>query len=254
VAVPLATSAGTSVVEHDGRLWTAGPFLDGQPEAEPSASRFRIRGRLLGRLHRDLEEFDLPGQRPQFGKTWELDTWLVPSNVGTFNSVLAQFARDYGDLAASVRRSRHRNLRELSRLHYPDLPDLAIHGDFQNNNLLWSGGQLTGLLDFDFARRDALACDLSTILIPFQPLPLKHAGAFLNGYQAARPLSDREWALLPALARASLLWWVALLMAWWRTGANPNAARGIARTMALRMPALDRWEEAFRSLPRPSGS
>lgn len=250
VALPLRAPGGAKVLEHDGHCWVATALLAGEPQADPTPAMYHNRGRLLGRLHRDLASFPVDGQKPGAGKAWELDAWLAPANVGTFNEVLATFAIEEPELAAIVRRYRYRNLRELSRLHYPELPDMPIHGDFQGSNLLWHEGQLTGLLDFDFARRDARICDLATMLVPFEPLAPRFAGPMLEGYESVRQLSDIEWALLPALARASLLWWVALLLAGWRTGSDPNALAGITRTATIRLPALDVAEPGYRTLRR----
>lgn len=251
----LATKDGRPVVEHDGRLWTAAPFLAGEPQQSPTPAMYHNRGRLLARLHRDLVSFPVDGQKPGFGKTWELDAWMAPSGVGTFNEVLAAFAREHQDLASAIRRYRYRNLRELSRLQYPELPDMPVHGDFQRSNLLWQDGQLTGLIDFDFARRDAQVSDLATLLVPFEPLEARVAGPLLEGYESVRTLTEAEWALLPALARASLLWWLAQLLIGWRTGTIENALAGIIRTTTGRLPALDLIEPAYRALPRArSGS
>ena len=247
-APPLTPEGGEPIFEHGGHLWATAPFLRGEPQMEPGPAMFNITGRLLGRLHHDMAGFEADGQRSGFGKTWELDAWLEPAGVGTFNEVLAAFAGDYPDLAAQIRRYRYRNLRELSRQHYPDLPDMPIHGDFQRWNLLWEEGQLTGLLDFDFARRDALACDLAVLLVPFEPLEQRLAGPLLEGYQSVRQLSDVEWELLPALARASLLLWVALLLTGWRTGTNPTAVASITNTVTVRLQALDAAEAGFHAL------
>jgi homoserine kinase type II len=247
---PLASNTGQLVFEHGRSLWAAAPFLEGEPQAEPGPAMFNIVGRLLGRLHHDLAGFETEGQRPGFGKTWELDAWIAPAGVGSFNEVLARFSSEYSELGATIRGYRYRNLRELSRLHYPDLPDLPVHGDFQRSNLLWQEGQLTGLLDFDFARRDALACDLAVLLVPFEPLETRLARALFEGYGTVRELSEIEWALLPSLARAHLLLWVALLLVGWRTGANPTAVASIERTMTLRLPALEAAEAGFLQLRR----
>lgn len=250
VPVALRSTSGSKMIEHNGHCWVATPKLPGEPQPEPTPAMYHNRGRLLARLHRDLAAFPPDTQKPGAGKSWELDAWLAPSNIGTFNEVLAAFAFEEPDVSALVRRYRYRNLRELSRLHYPELPDMPIHGDFQGSNLLWSEGQLTGLLDFDFARRDARVCDLATMLVPFEPLDLRFAGPMLEGYESVRPLSEIEWALLPALARASLLWWIAQLLAGWRTGQDPGAVAGITRTAVVRLPALDAAEAGFRNLPR----
>ncbi len=249
VAKALPALDGARVFEHEGRLWSVAPFLPGEFATYDSPAQFNILGRLLGRLHRDLVSFPEEGQRPDFGKLWELDAWVGPAGFGSFNELLRDFERQYPDLAQLVRRQRYRNLRELSRLKYPDLTDLPIHGDFQRFNLLWHEGQLSGLLDFDQSRRDAHVADIAPLLMPHMPLELPLARALLDGYQAVRPLSDQEWDLLPALVRASLLWWVAYVLVQWRT--NPGEPGSIHRTMTVRFPAFEAAEASFRDL-RPT--
>lgn len=248
VATAFKSVTGATLLEHEGRLWAGMPYLEGRPAPEDRPAQFHIVGRLLGRLHRDLASFEIDGQRPDFGKTWELDAWVAPAGTGSFNELLRQFSGEYPDLAWAIRRQRYRSLRDLSRLHYPDLPDRPIHGDFQRNNLLWNEGQLSGLLDFDLCRRDALACDIAPLLMPFMPLDLKLAAALVEGYQEVRTLSDSEWDVLPSLVRASLLSWVAHLLVEWRLNGLPP--EGIARTMTVRFPAFDAAEPAFRALRR----
>ncbi|MBK7127454.1 MAG: phosphotransferase [Dehalococcoidia bacterium] len=246
VAPALPAIDGTKLVAHAGRLWAAAAYLEGETGAMETPASFHIAGRLLGRLHRDLASFELDGQRPDFGKTWELDSAVAPAGEGSFNDLLAAFAREHPDLASLIRRQRYRNLRELARLKYPDLPDRPIHGDFQRSNLLWTDGRFSGLLDFDQSRRDALVCDIAPLLVPFQPLDQKLAAALLSGYQTVRPLSDAEWELLPALVRSALLWWVAFLLVQWRT--RGGSVEGIARTMTVRFPAFEAAEPAYRGL------
>lgn len=246
--VPLASpaSGGREIVEHEDSLWSIAPFLRGVPGMVDSPSRYLIQGRLLARLHHDMENFPLLEQRPGLGKTWELDAWVAPANAGSFNGLVSAFASHYPEIAALIRRQRYRSLRELARLHYPNLPELPIHGDFQRFNLLWQDATVTGVLDFDQARRDARVCDLAIVLIPFMPLDLQLARAFLEGYESVRPLTDTEWALIPALVRASLLRWVAHCLARWRTANQP--AEPIIRTMTVRFPALEQVEPALAGL------
>lgn len=245
VAEAIASAADGTVIECGGRLWTAAPFLEGEPGRQDSPAQHTIYGRLLAGLHRDLASFPPGGQRPGFGKTWELDVMVEPAGEGSFNSLVSAFGQQYPALAASIRRQRYRNLRELSRLHYPDLPERPIHGDFGPWNLLFKEAQLAGIIDFDQSRRDALACDIAPLLMPFMPLDMRLVRAVLQGYESVRPLSDEEWALLPALVRAALLWWVASLLVRWRLeGGEPT---GITRTMTVRFPAWDEAEAGLRT-------
>ena len=132
--IALPASSGGLAVEFEGSAWTCHRFLEGLGVVTDTPAFRHITGRLLGRLHRDLSSFEKGGQRPGFGKLWELDVMVEPAGLGTFNALVGAFGREYPELAATIRRQRCRNLRELSRLHYPDLADHPIHGDFSPRN------------------------------------------------------------------------------------------------------------------------
>ncbi|GIW18643.1 phosphotransferase [Tepidiforma sp.] len=235
----LAAADGVMAVDEGGRPWTCEERLPGEPRELTTVAAWRIAGRLLGRLHRDLAAADPGTQRPGLGKAWELDVLTDAAGAGTFNRLVAAFGREYPELAAAIRRERYRNLRELARLGYPELPEQPIHGDFSAKNLLWRDGELSGLVDWEFARRDAALCDLAPLLMPFGPLEPQFARALFEGYAAVRPVSNQEFGLLPALVRASLLWWVAVELIRWRLEGGPPER--IARTMQVRFPAFERY-------------
>lgn len=236
-AIPAAD--GVPAIDSGGWAWTCEERLPGAPRELTTVAAWRIAGRLLGRLHRDLAAADPGIQRPGLGKAWELDVLTDAAGAGTFNRLVAAFGREYPELAAAIRRERYRNLRELARLGYPELPEQPVHGDFSAKNLLWAEGELSGLVDWEFARRDAALCDLAPLLMPFGPLEPHYARALFEGYAAVRPVSNQEFGLLPALVRASLLWWVAVELVRWRLeGGSPER---IARTVQVRFPAFERY-------------
>ncbi len=233
------TGDGAPAVEFEGWCWTCEGRLPGEPRELVTVAAWRIAGRLLGRLHRDLAAADPGEQRPGLGKVWELDLVTGAAGAGTFNQLVTALGEEYPELAAAVRRERYRNLRELARLGYPELPEQPVHGDFSAKNLLWANGELSGLVDWEFSRRDAALCDLAPLLMPFEPLEPQFARALFEGYAAVRPVSNQEFGLLPALVRASLLWWVAAELVRWRLEGGPPAS--IAQTMQVRFPAFERY-------------
>jgi Ser/Thr protein kinase RdoA (MazF antagonist) len=251
----LPAGSGTQVLECESRLWTAAEYLPGEHPPEDSTAMQHIYGRLLARLLRDMAAFPLDGQRPGFGKLWELDISVAPADAGSFNDLLRQFGEDYPGLANAVRRYRYRNLRELSRLHYPDLPDYPVHGDFGAENLLWQDGKLSGLLDFDWCCRDALACDLAAAF-PWDHMTSDRIRALIEGYEEVRRLDDTEWALLPALTRAHLLSFVAFRLVEWKMLGGTRPAASIERTVRDRLPrteGLERYLQDLRAGARPLG-
>ena len=73
----------------------------------------------------------------------------------------------------------------------------------------------------------------------YNSIDLGFAAAFLGGYEHERRLDDAEWALLPALFRAQLLWFVTYRLVEWRTTGGQRPVASIARTVEKRLPALD---------------
>jgi homoserine kinase type II len=243
---PLPTAGGETVVRHSGHLWSLAPFLPGEPELAPTPERWALRGKLLARLHADLASFENSDQRPGVGSVIDLDAWLAGSGL-TFEKAVATLAETHPELAGHARERRERSLEELARLGFDALPRQAIHGDFQDYNLLWSGHELTGLLDFDSARLDAPVVDLAVMLMPFMPLSVEETAALLRGYESVRQLSPQERASIPALVRAHVLWWVATLLGGFVAGSMPYAIAGLTRTLTVRFPALDEADARWRA-------
>lgn len=253
VAVPIPDAAGATLAELDGGRYSLFPYLAGEPAPQESQAHRRIKGRMLARLHADLAGA-LDHQRQGFGRAWELDATLQSAGAESFNSALSVFGREHPDLAAAIRRQRYRNLRELARLGYGDLPSTVIHADFHHHNLLFTGAELTALLDFDSVRLDAPACDIACSLVndctappDYNAIDVDRAAAFVEGYARMRPLSVDEIEMLPALVRAAILGLVAFRLAEWTAGLSDRAKASIERTVRSRFPALDSGESRLRS-------
>jgi homoserine kinase type II len=260
------TVGGRAVVEAHGSIWSLFPLLPGERPAAATSAFAGIIGRLLARLHQGLGRSDgndaLDSQRPGFGSAWELDQFVVGDGHASFNALLLQFAGEHAELGRQVRALKYHSLRELARLHYGDMPAQPIHGDFSPDNLLFTGPQLTGLLDFDSARRDALAFDVAQSLWQCCPSPSNPdaissslAGAFLQGYAGHRPLTEADAVLIVPLIRAALLGFVLWRMLNWAAGADPDrAVASIARTLQRRLPALDAAGRELEAAVRAAGA
>lgn len=91
-----------------------------------------------------------------------------------------------------------------------DLPTGVIHADLFPDNVFFLANKLSGLIDFYFACTDAFAYDVAICLNAWcfeidGSFNVTKARALLNGYTRVRPLSDREFEMLPILARGSAL-------------------------------------------------
>ncbi len=102
------------------------------------------------------------------------------------------------------------------------LPRGAIHADLFRDNAMFdttaAGDELTGLFDFYFAGVDTFLFDIAVCLndwcidLESGRLDDARASAFVNAYDAVRPLTSGERRLLPALLRAAALrFWISRL-------------------------------------------
>jgi homoserine kinase type II len=151
-----------------------------------------------------------------------------------------------------VRAQRYRNLKELSRLGYGELPDTFGHFDFHHDNLLFSNGELSGLIDFDSAHLDARVADIATSVAldciepptynAIDPAALR---AFVAGYVEASPLSEQELQLMVPLVRSWIVAAAAGRIAQWLEAPNDKILVKIRRTVEFRIPAFEQRRAAM---------
>lgn len=86
------------------------------------------------------------------------------------------------------------------------LPQGLVHGDLFRDNVLFQGGLITGLIDFDHTARAPLLFDLAVVALDWIYLAgggEAELAALAEGYEAQRPLEEteqRDWAKALALA------------------------------------------------------
>lgn len=101
---------------------------------------------------------------------------------------------------------------EATRVRAAIAPRQLIHGDFGFGNILVDGGEITGVLDFEFATVDARVSELAAALRLVLSKDTREElwRPLLRGYLSRLPLSDEELEVLPVLTlhhEAVLLVW-----------------------------------------------
>ena len=91
-----------------------------------------------------------------------------------------------------------------------DLPEGVIHADLFPDNVLFVDDEVSGLIDFYFACRDALAYDLAVTLNAWcfesdGSFNITKGRALIAGYQANRALQPAERKAMPLLCRGAAL-------------------------------------------------
>lgn len=169
--------------------WLPGAWL-----RVPEPADLRAAGRGLAELHRAVRGF--PMTRPNalsvagWGELIEICRFRAK---GEDAAMLAALSAEYDGLAA---------------LWPHGLPAGAIHADYFPDNVLFSDGRISGVIDYYFACTDAYAYDLAIALNAwgFDADGAPNATAlaqFMAGYEAVRPLSPEESAALPMLCRGA---------------------------------------------------
>ena len=213
VPCPLQDADGIAMQQLQGKPALLIPKLAGEHPVEPSAEQCRSLGETLAKVHNSCVESGL--QHPSIRSlkwleacTADLNRYL-DSKPGTLEP----------DLLCDADR---KLLDEIPRFQqrvakHPNLPRAVIHGDLFRDNALFTGDQLTGLIDFNSAGSGYLMYDLAVAANDWcsqadgslnQPL----ADALLGAYQQVRPFSEDERKLWNDFLRiAAARFWVSRL-------------------------------------------
>ena len=197
---PASSSSGDAPIELAGKPALIGSFLPGAQTTDPSEEQARAVGQMLARLHQTAVDFGRSRGNSMGPAAWR--------------EIADKIAADAQDVAPDLLRMVAAELDFLER-HWPralppELPVGIIHGDFFPDNLLWEGGAISGVIDFYFACKEALAYDLAVTLNawcfgPSGEFDESRAGAIVAGYEAVRPLTAEEKAAMPRFLRGAAL-------------------------------------------------
>ncbi|MBL8613908.1 MAG: homoserine kinase, partial [Myxococcales bacterium] len=191
---PLATRRGELVVEARGKPCAVFPFVEGAMVCQRAVTPAHTEalGRELARLHDAAA-----GAEPHPSR---FDPGPLAERVATIakarDAELAALAPALGAELAAIAAAR------------APLPSGVVHADVFRDNVLWQGGELAAVLDFESAATGTFTYDLAVALLAwtygdaFEPAL---ARALVAGYQRERALTGPEAAGLYDEARYAAL-------------------------------------------------
>jgi homoserine kinase type II len=238
--LPVVARDGSVLQTLAGKPAVIVTFLDGLSPQTPDPAQCASAGAALARLHTCLE----PEATADLSRANDLGPTAWPG-------LWAGQAATAEALSAGLATLIEGDLSHIAS-HWPTrdtLPEGLIHADMFPDNTLFVGGELSGVIDFYFACRDAYAYDVAVCLNAwaFDPegayCPTRGA-ALLSAYQAIRPFSPAEREALPTLARgAALRFFLTRLVDWTATPSGAQVRRkdplDYARRLAFHRLARD---------------
>lgn len=200
VPTPIADRTGAFFSLLNGKPASLVERVEGAPVAAPGPSHCAEVGAELAQLHLAAQTYR-PRLTNRRGPAW----WRQA----------ARAVRPFLD--AGQAELLEAEIRFQTGFGRGKLPKGAIHGDLFCDNVLFTGPQVAGIIDFGFAATDFFAYDLA---ITVNDWCVNDAGeldpslvtAMLGAYDARRPLGPDERDAWPALLRAAALrFWLSRL-------------------------------------------
>ncbi|WP_270174128.1 homoserine kinase [Diaphorobacter sp. ED-3] len=202
---PQADKHGEILHQVCGKPAALATKLRGKSQLSPQEAHCAAVGTMLARMHLAASSYER--QQPNLrGLPWWNETVpVVLPHIGAEPAALLQSELAYQNHVAASSA-------------YAALPRGPIHADLFRDNVMFEGEELTGLFDFYFAGVDPFLFDLAVCLndwcidLPTGAHAAPRAQAMIDAYQAVRPLTAHERALLPAMLRAGALrFWISRL-------------------------------------------
>jgi Ser/Thr protein kinase RdoA (MazF antagonist) len=144
---------------HQGRWYGLTRYVAGQPVRPEGPAEQAERGQVLARLHLALRGLGdrigpRPGSRPQHTHTTVYASFDWDGSVLALAAASPRLA-DWAAAAADEAR------RALDTAGAAGLPVMVVHGDFAEWNVHYTGGHLTGVIDFGLAHLDSRPFELA---------------------------------------------------------------------------------------------
>ncbi len=194
--LPIRDKTGDALRTLNGRPACLISFLSGVSVNEPSPEHSAALGAMLARMHIATRNFDQNRPNDLSLEGWKKLAQDTKARADEVAPGLAQLIAD-----------------ELAFLdaNWPkDLPKGTVHADLFPDNVLFTGHEITGVIDFYFGCTDFLAYDIAICINAWcfdrdQQFNAQCAKRMTELYDTHRRLEGAEVAALPILCRGAAL-------------------------------------------------
>lgn len=197
---PVPDRAGQLLGTLNGKPAALVSFLAGRDLVRVESGHCAQVGAMLAAMHLAAGSYPATMDNPRGLQWWK--------------SVLPEILPLMAEVDAALLRE---EVRFQTLYRFSDLPRGAIHADLFRDNVLFSAGRISGVIDFYFACTDALLYDVAITvndwcMEPEGRLDTVRTAALLDAYRAVRPFTAIERGAWPVMLRAAALrFWVSRL-------------------------------------------
>lgn len=215
--LPVRNRAGALSSEIADRPCAIVTFLDGMWVRRPTREHCAALGEAVARMHLAGADFTLRRDNALAMNDWR--------------PLFDRCADDADSVEPGLQMLIEKELDFLENNWPVDLPRGVIHADLFPDNVFFSNGDLSGLIDFYFSCNDFYAYEIAICLNAwcFEPggdFNVTKASHMLARYRATRPFSRAEIDALPILARgAALRFLLTRLFDWLDESTNGSLVR-----------------------------
>ncbi len=225
--LPISTRDGQTFIAHAGHLWELAPWMPGAADYErsPSVDKLCAAMTALAQFHIATADFPTPPTPLSVGRQAEYlpatSTLVISHRLARLHDLadggieelsraitdttwpeLAPLARQF---AAILPRAVPRAIGQLEPLTDVSLPLQPCLRDIWHDHVLFTGDDVTGLIDFGAVDIDTPATDIARLLASFAGDDAAAWQTGLAAYSTLRPISEQESLAVFALDSAGTI-------------------------------------------------
>ena len=195
--LPVAAKTGETLLPLCGKKACLTTFLNGSSVREITSGHCAQLGKAMAEMHLAGQDFNQYRKNDLSVDGWKMLLEKIGKDADTVSDGLSEEMSDAF---------------ETVRTRFPSaLPQGVIHADLFPDNVFFTNGIFSGVIDFYFACNDFLAYELAVCLNAWcfdqdtWEFNSQKAKNMIEGYETVRPLSAEEKAAFPILALGSAL-------------------------------------------------
>jgi hypothetical protein len=239
----LKAAYGETLVVEDDRVWDATRWMLGTPLEEPSIPDIESACAAIAKLHA-LWRTDRPPEpcRGVRNRLRLLREWIVSPGRSAMRSLTPELNSLVRHAIAIVARSAPHAVEILSRWEDVPLTVQPCIRDLRGEHVLFTGKQVTGIVDFGAMAEDNPAVDLARLLGDYSLTNTRGFASGLAAYRAAGMELDTPDDLIFELAHAGAL---GSAIIWLRRLCNSGSLRPLTNAGWARFAHVIRQIERF---------